>query len=113
MKVFCWMVSNFVYMSLSYVFTAVDRSAILSVIISSITLTFISSPSVVLSRQPVMSCRIVSISAMCLRVRCIVVSFAMMWERLILTAVAMSWHFVANTHSEDFISSDVLAMVTM
>jgi uncharacterized MnhB-related membrane protein len=65
-----------VCISLNDVLTAVVSSAILSVMISSSTFILVSNPSVVLSRHPVMSWRIASIYVMCLRVWCIVVSFA-------------------------------------
>mgnify|MGYP007046700831 CR=1 FL=1 len=59
-----WVVSAFSCTSLSYVFTYVVRSARLSVTTSSSTSIFVPKPSVVLSRQLVMSCNTVSICVM-------------------------------------------------
>jgi hypothetical protein len=85
----------------------------LSVVISSITSIRLWSPADVASRQPVISSSTLSISYTRFLVCVIVASFAIMWERFVFTALAMSWHFVANVHRDDFISSIVVARVTI
>jgi hypothetical protein len=88
-------------------------SAMFSVVISSRTSSLVSRPAVVLSRQPVISCSALSICWMCFLVRCMVESFAIRWDLLTFTAEAISWLFVANTHSDALISSVVVANVVM
>jgi hypothetical protein len=105
--------SIFCCMVLIYEFTAVVIAAIFSVVMSSKIFNLISRPSVVRSKHPVISYNILSICEMCFLVRCIVESLAIMWDRLILTAVAISWFLVANTHNDALISSAVFSNVTM
>ena len=105
--------STFCCMVLIYELTAVVIAAIFSVVMSSKIFNLISRPSVVRSKHPVISYNILSICEMCFLVRCIVESLAIMWDRLILTAVAISWLLVANTHNDTLISSVVFANVTM
>jgi hypothetical protein len=57
----CWVVSTFMCISLSYVFTEVVRSARLSVTTSSSTSILVPNPSVVLSKQLVISYSTLSI----------------------------------------------------
>jgi hypothetical protein len=112
-SVLVYILFMFSYSVLSWVFTAVVMFAIFSVVTSSMTSILICRLSDVVFRPSAISYRILSTFPMCWRVRNIVLSFAIRWDRFVFTAFAMSWHLDASVHSEAFISSVVVAIVTM